>query len=83
MPKNVQSITAIVGFFNNVYQLYPISSDSIVEVKIPTGISEKTTNLQNGDVYSINGLIIQKSNQPLKNLQKGIYIMNGKKFVVK
>ena len=83
MPKNVQSITAIVGFFNNVYQLYPISSDSIVEVKIPTGISEKTTNLQNGDVYSINGLIIQKSNQPLKNLKKGIYIMNGKKFVVK
>ena len=82
MPKNIQSITAIVGFYNNVYQLYPISSDSIVKV-IPTGISESTTNLQNGNVYSINGLIIQKSNQPLKNLPKGLYIINGKKFVVK
>ena len=82
MPKNIQSITAIVGFYNNVYQLYPISSDSIVKV-IPTGISESTTNLQNGNVYSINGLIIQKSNQSLKNLPKGLYIINGKKFVVK
>ena len=50
----------------------------------PTGIVDVNTNenagVNNNKVYGINGQYIGTS---LKNLPKGIYIMNGQKFVVK
>ena len=35
------------------------------------------------DVYSIDGTVIRRNVQNLSNLSKGVYIVNGKKFVVK
>lgn len=35
------------------------------------------------DIYSINGQLVRKNAENLKNLPKGIYIVNGKKFMVK
>lgn len=46
-----------------------------------TGINRlENTNHNNGLVYTISGQLVGKS---LKNINKGVYIMNGKKIVVK
>ncbi len=47
------------------------------------GISDVKSNPVNrGIVYSIDGRIVNK-NADIKSLQKGMYILNGKKFIVK
>lgn len=43
----------------------------------PTGINEVTTTLDNNEVYTISGVRVNNAQQ------KGIYIINGKKVVVK
>lgn len=49
-----------------------------------TGIVNVNANAQNnGDVYSINGVKVRANANSLKGLEKGLYIMNGKKYVVK
>lgn len=50
-----------------------------------TGITDVnvTENVKNGDVYSINGVKVRSNANTLNGLAKGIYIMNGKKYVVK
>ena len=35
------------------------------------------------DVYGIDGTVIRRDAQNISNLSKGVYIVNGKKFVVK
>jgi hypothetical protein len=53
----------------------------IIDIELPTGNSN--VNIMNYDtnVYSINGQVVSQGS--LKNLPKGIYIVNGKKVVVK
>lgn len=50
-----------------------------------TGITDVNVaeNVKNGDVYSINGVKVRSNANTLNGLAKGIYIMNGKKYVVK
>jgi len=50
-----------------------------------TGIDgiNSNVNVLNGDVYSINGIKVRKAGESLKGLAKGLYIVNGKKFIVK
>lgn len=50
-----------------------------------TGITDVNvvTPVINGDIYSINGVKVRANANTLKGLSKGIYIMNGKKYVVK
>ena len=54
-------------------------------VKFTTGIDgiNSNVNVLNGDVYSINGIKVRKAGESLKGLAKGLYIVNGKKFIVK
>ena len=54
-------------------------------VKFTTGIDgiNSNVNVLNGDVYSINGIKVRKAGESLKGLAKGMYIVNGKKFIVK
>ena len=40
-------------------------------------------NINNGNVYTINGIKVRKVGESLKGLAKGMYIFNGKKFTVK
>lgn len=51
------------------------------------GIKEVTADSQtvagNGDVYTLSGVKVRGGAGTLKGLEKGIYIMNGKKYVVK
>jgi hypothetical protein len=37
----------------------------------------------NGAVYTINGIKVREAGETLKGLSKGMYIINGKKYVVK
>lgn len=59
-------------------QLTLFFDDSII-----TGIdSVETTAPTSGDIYTIGGVLVAKDGN-MSRLPKGIYIMNGKKFVVK
>lgn len=50
-----------------------------------TGITDvnASSKLNNGDIYTINGVKVRANANSLRGLEKGIYIMNGKKYVVK
>lgn len=51
---------------------------SIDDIIFQNGILTEST-----DVYGIDGTVIRHNAQNLSNLSKGVYIVNGKKFVVK
>ena len=51
---------------------------SIDDIMFQNGILTEST-----DVYSIDGTVIRHDVQNLSDLSKGVYIVNGKKFVVK
>lgn len=57
-----------------------------VNYSTPTGIDDVTTadgdSLKRGPVYTVDGRMVN-SDGDLKKLPKGIYIMDGKKFIVK
>lgn len=40
-------------------------------------------NIASGNVYTINGVKVLQAGEPLDKLSKGLYIINGKKMVVK
>jgi len=50
-----------------------------------TGINDITTDTQkhNGNVYSLDGRLVRANANSVEGLAKGIYILNGKKIVVK
>jgi len=41
------------------------------------------TIMNNGDIYTINGVKVRNAGDSLKGLAKGLYIINGKKLIVK
>ena len=51
---------------------------SIDDIIFQNGILMETS-----DVYSIDGTVVRRDAKNLSNLSKGVYIVNGKKFVVK
>ena len=52
---------------------------------IPTGISGvvKDANVTTGNVYNLNGQLVRRNATSLNGLAPGVYVMNGKKYVVK
>lgn len=54
------------------------TTTSIDDIMFQNGILTEST-----DVYSIDGTVIRHDVQNLSDLSKGVYIVNGKKFVVK
>ena len=49
-----------------------------------TGISEASVNLSSStDIYSVSGILMRKNATTTDNLPKGMYIINGKKMIVK
>ena len=71
----------VIGVTDKAYearQLNIFFDDSII-----TGIdSVETTAPTSGDIYTIGGVLVAKDGN-MSGLPKGIYIMNGKKYVVK
>lgn len=57
-------------------------------VKFVCGVSDGITNVNaasttDSNVYTINGTMVRKAGESLKSLNKGLYIIGGKKVVVK
>jgi basic membrane lipoprotein Med (substrate-binding protein (PBP1-ABC) superfamily) len=50
----------------------------------PASVNGITLNKKvSGNVYDLSGRLIQRNANDTKSLSKGIYLMNGKKFIVK
>lgn len=59
-------------------------NDVVLEKIVPTGVTDVvTTKAVNSNVYTIDGRIVRKNAESLEGLDKGIYIFQGKKHVVK
>ena len=52
---------------------------------ISVGINEVNAEngVQNDNVYTINGVMVRKAGESLDGLAKGLYIIGGKKVVIK
>ena len=77
--SGVYTVTATVGGEESA------ESNSVEFDNLGTGITEVATDggetIGRGPVYGVDGQLISNDGDPSK-LQKGVYIMNGKKFVV-
>ncbi len=64
---------------NVLKEVYPAPADAqfVITLIEPTGIEEVSTMENNGDCYNLMGVNVKN------NLQKGVYVRNGKKFIVK
>ena len=51
-----------------------------VDYKLPTGIEEITSDIKDNVIYTLEGVRVNNS---LNNLQRGVYIVNGKKVIVR
>lgn len=66
-----------------------ISFGSAADDPTTTGIGEikaadiDATTINTGKIYNINGQVVSNNSTDLNSLPKGIYIVNGKKYVVK
>ena len=77
--EGVYTVTATVGGDES-------AESNSVTYGTPTGIDDVTTAeadaLKRGPVYTVDGRMVSRDGD-LKKLPKGVYIMGGKKFVVK
>ena len=55
---------------------------NIVEIDVPTGIALPAT-VERFDVYSPSGVLLRKSATSMNGLKSGVYIVNGKRVMVK
>ena len=77
-PFRAYFVIGVTNKANEARQLNIFFDDSII-----TGVdSVETTAPTSGDIYTIGGVLVAKDGN-MSGLPKGIYIMNGKKFVVK
>ena len=77
-PFRAYFVIGVTDKANETRQLNIFFDDSII-----TGVdSVETTAPTSGDIYTIGGVLVAKDGN-MSALPKGIYIMNGKKFVVK
>lgn len=67
-------------FESNVSNAAPMLSEFIEDET--TGISE-IVEFEKYDIYNISGQLVKKNAQTFEDLTPGIYVVNGKKFVVK
>lgn len=68
-----------------LYAISDIQSFRIEKTMVSaiTDINADQAKPQNNNVYSINGQIVKHNSSSLSDLPKGIYIVNGKKHIVK
>lgn len=68
------------SIYNNKAEVFPIEITEQVE----TGVVEvNTAKAADGNVYSIDGRLVKTHAQDLNDLDQGIYIFNGKKYIVR
>jgi hypothetical protein len=50
---------------------------------LPIHIANKPADMENARIYNLQGQLVGTGAEALKSLRRGIYIMNGKKYVVR
>ena len=58
-------------------------TSGVLTVKVPSGIYAILTNGQPVDIYTTTGVLVKKGATTLKGLSRGVYIVAGKKIVIK
>lgn len=67
------------GYFHTSSALHTkLNFDSEISVGIETAETAP-----HGDIYNLHGVLVRSAAESLKGMKSGIYIMNGKKFIVK
>ena len=77
--NNLETIYVPVGA-SEAYNVVPWNEYNIVEREV-AGIEEVTQEEWPADVYDLNGRMVKAQAESLDGLPKGVYIVNGKKFV--
>ena len=77
--SKLETIYVPVGA-SEAYNVAPWKYYNIVEVEV-AGIEEVTLEEWPADVYDLNGRMVKAQAENLNGLPKGVYIVNGKKFV--
>ena len=77
--SKLETIYVPVGA-SEAYNVAPWNKYNIVEVEV-TGIESVTLEEWPADVYDLNGRMVKAQAENLDGLPKGVYIVNGKKFV--
>ena len=77
--SKLETIYVPVGA-SEAYNVAPWNEYNIVEGEV-TGIEEVTQEEWPADVYDLNGRMVKAQAENLDGLPKGVYIVNGKKFV--
>ena len=75
LPEQVK-LTSIVMVTSDLKR----TTLSDVDYKLPTGIEEITSDIKDNVIYTLEGVRV---NNTLNNLQRGVYIVNGKKVIVR
>ena len=58
-------------------------TSGVLTVKVPSGIYAILTNGLPVDIYTTTGVLVKKGATTLKGLSRGVYIVAGKKIVIK
>ena len=71
----------------NASKLTSMAFDDVEEGETSTSIDEMLQEsgvvLNSSDVYGVDGMAVRRDTHSLQGLSKGVYIVNGKKYVVK
>ncbi len=85
VPDSLLSSEGIIGYSDGEYMFSPTKIE-IAEVGPDTGIKAAAASMRKNSsaaVYSVSGVKVRKDGQSREGLAKGLYIINGKKVVVK
>ena len=58
-------------------------SNSTTTAIIPVHVAKKPVDMENARIYNLQGQLVGTGAEALKSLHRGIYVMNGKKYVVR
>lgn len=75
----------VAGILLNMGEGYGVILEPVsCEVNTATAISAVSAeSIANGSVWTLSGMRVSKNSQTVKSLKKGIYVVNGKKIMVK
>lgn len=86
MPILLENIECVYGIINSAYaeQIGGNAFTPTLFVLNTTGINGVNGTVKAmGDIYNMNGVKVRNAGEDMKGLQKGMYIMNGKKIIMK
>lgn len=85
--ENLQNITGSYSLGSRI--MIPSKTVSTFVIDLDEPVSNGIANItsrhpsEDGNIYNLNGQLVKSHATSLKGLEKGIYIQNGKKFIVK